>query len=150
MIPAVGVLVHRRKGVGAQRPPGTGEPPVVGHRGSPVRVSRPRRVEGVLIRRPQRAVAVLLQLDEGALGDGRRGVAVVGRRGSDVSLPRHRRRPGRLVVWAPERGAQVGEVQRRERFVIHLERCQKIKRRERTYFTPTTINSADKAASYSL
>lgn len=121
MVPRVRVLVHRREGVRAERAPRAGEAPVVRPRRPPVRVRRPR-VEVVLVRRPQRAVPVLLQLDEGALRDGRRVRGLVGRRRPDVRLPRHRGGAGRLLVRPPERGTQVREVQRREGFVVHFGR----------------------------
>jgi hypothetical protein len=120
VVSRVRVLVHRREGVRPESPPGAGEAGVVRPRRPAVRVSR-RRVEVVLVGRPQRAVAVLLELDEGALRDRRRVGGLVRRRRPYVRLPRHGvRRPGRVLVRPPERGPQVREVQRRERFAVHL------------------------------
>ena len=112
--------MHRREGVCPQGAPGAGEAGVVRARRPRVRVSR-RRVEVVLVRRPQRAVAVLLEFDEGALRDRRRAAGLVRRRRPDVRLPRHGvGRAGGFLVRPPERGPQVREVQRREGFVIHF------------------------------
>lgn len=120
MVPRVGILVHGWKGVGPEGSPGTREAPVVGTRRSRVRVSR-RRVKVVLVGRPQRPVSVLLQLDEGAFGHRRRVVGLMGRRWPYVRLSRHSvGRPGRVLVRPPERGPQIREIQRRERFVIHF------------------------------
>lgn len=79
----------------------------------------------MLIRGAQRAVAVLLQLNERRLGDGRRIVAAVVRRwwaemAAAAAVGRHRWRAGRLLGGAPKWGAQIREVERRERFDIHL------------------------------
>lgn len=85
-----------------------------------MRVSR-RRIEMMLIRGPKWSVTVLLQLDEGAFRHRRRVAALVRRRWSDMPFAGHRRRARRILVRAPERGTQIGEIQRRERFVIHLD-----------------------------
>lgn len=84
-----------------------------------MRVGR-RRVEVVLVRGAQGPVPMLLQLDERALRHRRRIVRLMRRRWADVRLARHRRRPGGILRRAPERGAQVREVQRREAFVLHF------------------------------
>lgn len=119
MVSRVGVLVHRRKGISTERAPGRREPGVVGARRSRVRITR-RTVEVMLVRRPQGSVAVLLQFDERTLRNGRRIVRFVGCWRSDVALARHCRRARWIFVWTPERGAQIREVQRRERFVVHF------------------------------
>lgn len=111
--------MHRRKGISAQRSPGTRETSIVRTRRTGMRVSR-RRIEMVLVRRPQRPVSVLLQLYEGALRHRRRIAGFVRRRGSDVRLPRHRRRARGILVRPPKRGPQIRKIQRREGFVIHF------------------------------
>lgn len=111
--------MHRRKGIGAQRPSRTRETTIMRPRRTGMSVSR-RRIEMVLVRRPQGPVAVLLQLYEGALRHRRRIARLMRRRGSDVRLPRHRRRSRRVLVRPPERGTQIGKIQRREGFVIHF------------------------------
>lgn len=129
MVARVSVLVHWRKGVRAQRAPRTREARVMGARRTGVCIAR-LCIEMVLVRRPQRGIAVLLQFDERTLRDGRRIVRFVRRWRADVCLPRHRRCTGWVLVRAPEWGTQIGEIQRREWFVIHfggiivLERAQ--------------------------
>lgn len=124
MVTRIRILVHRRKGVSAQRAPRTREPPVMGPRGSPMRIPRPR-IEMVLVRRPQRPVPMLLQLYEGALRDRRRVRGLMRCRRSDVRLPWHRGGAGWVLVRPPKWGTQIREVQRREGFVIHFERVRR-------------------------
>lgn len=119
--------MHRRKGVGAERPARARKSAARVRRHAAARVMVPGRAEMVLIRRPQGTVAVLLQLDEGALRDRRRAVRLVVRRRRPAEVPfrRHRRRAGRrllvhLRIRPPEGGTQIGEVQRSERLVVHL------------------------------
>lgn len=111
--------MHGRKRVGTEGAPRAGEARVVGSRRARMRISR-RRVEMVLVSGPQGTVPVLLELDEGAFRHRRRVVGLVGRWRADVALAGHGRRPRRIVVRPPERGPQIREVQRRERFVIHF------------------------------
>lgn len=124
MITRVRILVHRRKGISTQSAAWTRESGIVRRRRPGVCISR-SRVEVVLVRRPQRPVPVLLELDEGALRHRRRIVRLMRRRGSDVRLPRHRRGPGRVLVRAPERGTQIGKIQRREGFVVHFDEVRR-------------------------
>lgn len=112
--------MHRWKRVRTKSTPRTRKTAIVGPRWSRMRVSR-RRIKMVLVRGPEGAVSVLLQFDKGALRYGRRVAAFVGRRRTYMTLAGHRRRSGRILVWAPERGPKIGEVQRRERFVIHFD-----------------------------
>lgn len=73
----------------------------------------------VLIARSQRPVTVLLELDEGALRHRRRVVRLVRRRWPQVALARHRRRPWWILLRAPKRGTQIGEVERGELLGVH-------------------------------
>lgn len=111
--------MHRRKGISTQCSPRTRETAIVRSRRARMRISR-RRIEMVLIRRPQRPVSVLLQLYEGALRHRRRIARLVRRRGSEMRFPRHRRRARGILVRSPKRGTQVRKIQRREGFVIHF------------------------------
>lgn len=120
MVARVGILMHRRERISAQRAPGARKTSVVRPRRSRMRVSR-RRIEMMLIRRPERSIPMLLEFDEGALRHRSRIPGIVRRRRPDMPLARHRRRTRRILVGPPERGTQIGEVQRRKWFVIHLD-----------------------------
>lgn len=112
--------MHRRKRISAQRSSGARETGIMRSRRTRVRISR-RRIEMVLIRSPERAVAVLLQLYEGAFRHRRRIARIVRRRRSEMGFPWHRRRARGILVWSPKRGTQVRKIQRREGFVIHFD-----------------------------
>lgn len=120
MVSRIRILMHRRERIRSKRSPRTWKSSIMSRWSR--RVSIPRRIgEMVLIRRPKRSISMLLEFYKRALRNWGRGVRFVRCWRSYMTFPGHRRGTGRVFRWAPKRGTQICEIQRREAFILHFD-----------------------------